>query len=222
MNVYIQENVKTILNTLPPDVLLEAAAKTRTLDQVNDAIASGINILGYNYVQEAEIMYRVIGSRVKWHMIGNLQKNKVNKAVKIFDMIETIDSVELAFSVNKACENIKKTMLILIEINSGREKNKTGVLEENVKTLVDQICELPFIKIKGLMTMGPWCDDPEELRPYFRKTKKLFDLLKEKDIHNVEMQYLSMGMSDSYKIAIEEGANIVRLGTSLFGPRNSR
>lgn len=215
----IKASVTEIVNSIPPDVMLVAASKTRTAEEVQAAIDAGIKIVGYNYVQEAEKIFQIIGNQVQWHLIGHLQKNKVKKAVKIFDMIETIDSVELAEKVDKECKLINKIMPVLIEINSGEESNKTGVFPEDVEQLIFQIKDLPNIRIKGLMTMGPRFGDPEKSRPYFKITKKAFDSLKAQNIPKVEMKYLSMGMSNSYPIAIEEGANIVRIGTKLFGER---
>jgi len=215
----IAQTVKKIKQSLPPDVLLVAAAKTRTPDEVRSAIEGGIRIIGYNYIQEAEHMRQVIYNQVQWHMIGHLQRNKVKKAVNLFDMIETIDSEELAEVVNKLCIANNKIMHVLIEINSGKESNKTGVLPGNVKNLILKINHLSNIKIRGLMTMGPRFGDPEDARPYFKLTRSIFEEIKNSGIEGIEMKYLSMGMSNSYKIAIEEGANIVRIGTLLFGTR---
>ncbi|MBN2348646.1 MAG: YggS family pyridoxal phosphate-dependent enzyme [Bacteroidales bacterium] len=216
---FIKQNVTAIRNSLPSDVLLVAAAKTRLPDEVKAAIDAGIKIIGYNYVQEAEKMHQFIDNELQWHMIGHLQKNKVKKAVKLFDMIETIDSVELAEMVNKQCVSIGKVMPVLIEINSGKESNKTGVLPENVYSLIKLIHDLPNLRIQGLMTMGPRFGSPENARPYFKATKSLFDQVKNEGIPNIEMRFLSMGMSNSYQIAIQEGANIVRIGTVLFDSR---
>jgi pyridoxal phosphate enzyme (YggS family) len=215
----IKETVTEIRNSLSPGVLLVAAAKTRLPEEVQAAIHACIKIVGYNYVQEAERMYQIIGNTVQWHMIGHLQQNKVKKAVKLFDMIETIDSVQLAEAVDNRCASEGKIMPVLIEINSGKESNKTGVLPENVDKLIMKINDLPNLRIQGLMTMGPRFGNPEDARPYFKATKSAFDRLSKARIPNVEMRYLSMGMSNSYKIAIEEGANIIRVGTKLFGER---
>ena len=212
----IEETVIQICDSLPPGVLLVAAAKTRLPSEVRACINAGIKILGYNYVQEAENMYQEIGNEVQWHMIGHLQRNKVKKAVRFFDMIETIDSVQLAEAVSKRCVLENKVMPVLIEINSGKESNKTGVLPEDLNKLVMQIHDLPNLKVQGLMTMGPRFGIPEEARPYFKATRSAFDRISEAEIPNVEMRYLSMGMSNSYKIAVEEGANMVRVGTKLF------
>jgi len=215
----IKENITKILSSLPQGVQLVAAAKTRTLEEVEEAVAAGITVLGYNYLQEAEEIFQGIGNKVQWHMIGHLQRNKAKKAVALFDMIETIDSLRLAEAVNRHCEEIGKIMPILIEINSGRESNKAGVFPEKVDELVQQISGLENIRVQGLMTMGPYSGDPEDARPYFDATKEAFDRLSQMKIPNVEMKYLSMGMSNSYQVAIEEGANMVRIGTLLFGER---
>ncbi|MBN2275878.1 MAG: YggS family pyridoxal phosphate-dependent enzyme [Bacteroidales bacterium] len=215
----IKQNVTAIQQSLPSDVLLVAAAKTRLPEEVQAAINAGIKVIGYNYVQEAEQMHPFIDEAVKWHMIGHLQKNKVKKAIGLFDMIETIDSVELALEVNKKCASTGKVMPVLIEVNSGKESNKTGVLPEDVSQLIMKIHDLPHLRIQGLMTMGPRFGNPEDARPYFRATKSVFDRIKNAGIPHVEMRFLSMGMSNSYKIAVEEGANIVRIGTVLFGTR---
>ncbi len=218
----IAERVKSILAELPEGVELEAAAKTRTAAEIEEAIAAGVRIIGENYVQEALKAKEEVKLPARWHLIGHLQKNKVKKAVQIFDMIETVDSYELAEEINKKCQKINKVMPILIEINSGKEPQKAGVIPEEAIDLVKRIAKLPYVKIMGLMTMGPWLEDPEGLRPYFRLTKELFEEIKALNLSQVEMRYLSMGMSDSYKVAIEEGANLIRIGTKIFGERRKK
>jgi len=215
----IKESVAKILNSIPPEVFLVAAAKTRTPEEVKSAINAGVKIVGYNYLQEAEQMFPHVGNSARWHLIGHLQRNKAKRAVQLFDMIETIDSLRIAESVNRHCVDMEKIMPVLIEINSGRESNKTGVLPEDVEDMVREISTLSNLQIQGLMTMGPRFGNPEDARPYFKATKAAFDHLSKEEIKNVEIQYLSMGMSNSYQIAIEEGANIVRIGTILFGDR---
>jgi len=215
----IKQNVNRILNELPGGVELVAAAKTRTPREILEAIDSGVKAIGENYVQEAERVHEVAGSRAKWHFIGHLQRNKVRKAVLIFDMIETVDSVEIAEEIDKRCAQIGKVMPVLIEINSGREQQKAGVLPENTEQLIKRISTLPNIKVQGLMTMGPRFGNPEDSRPYFVETRKLFERIKELNLPGIEMKYLSMGMTNSYKIALEEGANIVRIGNKIFGER---
>jgi pyridoxal phosphate enzyme (YggS family) len=212
----VSENVRKLLCELPAGVELVVAAKGRRLEDVVTAIDAGVKIIGENYVQEAERLYTVIGNRVVWHFIGHLQKNKVKKAVLLFDMIETVDSVDLATEIDKKCREIGKVMPVLIEINSGREPQKQGVFPENAASLISEISCLKQVKVMGLMTMGPVVASPESLRPCCAETKLTFDRLKKLDLPNVEMKYLSMGMSDSYRIAIEEGANIVRIGSKIF------
>jgi len=216
----IKENVSAILDELPEGVELVAAAKTRSPEEVFKAVQSGVKIVGENYVQEAEKAYEVVGNKAKWHFIGRLQKNKVKKAVRIFDMIETVDSVEIAREIDKRCAQIGKVMPVLVEINSGEEEQKAGVLPEHAEQLIREISELKNIEVMGLMTMGPRFGNPEDSRPYFIKTRGIFDKIRKLGLPNVEMKYLSMGMTNSYKVAIEEGANIVRIGNKLFGERN--
>ncbi len=216
----IRGNISEILSDLPEGVEVVAAAKARTPEEVLEVVQSGVRIVGENYVQEAEKAYEMVGGEVKWHFIGHLQKNKVKKAVKIFDMIETVDSVEVAKEIDKRCEQIGKVLPILVEINSGDEEQKSGVSPKDAEQLIREISSFKNIKVMGLMTMGPRFGNPEDSRPYFIKTREIFDKIKKLNLPNVEMRYLSMGMTNSYKIAIEEGANIVRIGTKLFGERN--
>jgi hypothetical protein len=215
----IKQNVGQILSELPDGVELVAAAKTRQPEEILEAVAAGVKIVGENYVQEAEGAYEVVGNRAKWHFIGHLQKNKAKKAVRIFDMIETVDSVEIAREIDKRCAQINKIMPILIEINSGRERQKAGVFPEEAEQLIREISAYQNIKVLGLMTMGPFAGDPEDSRPYFVETKKTFDRIKQLGLPDVDMRYLSMGMTNSYKVAIEEGANTVRIGSKIFGER---
>lgn len=215
----IKQNVEKVLKELPEGVQLVAAAKTRTPEDIIEAIEAGITIIGENYVQEAEKAYEYIGKKVKWHFIGHLQKNKVKKAINMFDMIETVDSIEITLEIDKRCSQIDKIMPVLIEVNIGKEPQKSGIFPDNVEKLVMDISSLNNIKLMGLMTMGPAAGNPEDSRSYFIETRKMFQKIKELDINNVEMKYLSMGMTNSYKIAIEEGANIIRLGSKIFGKR---
>ncbi len=222
----ITERTAELIRSLPPGVLLVGAAKTRTPEEARAALEGGLTVLGHNYVQEAEAMQAALASapeaapgRVQWHMIGHLQRNKAKRAVAVCDMIETIDSVRLARAVDGHCAALGKTMPVLIEVNSARESSKSGVLPDDVAPLLEAVSELPNIRVQGLMTMGPAWGPPETVRQCFRATRRLLDRLGRLELPNVEMRHLSMGMSSSYRIAIEEGANIVRLGTVLFGAR---
>lgn len=215
----IQEKAKEILASLPPGVNLVAAAKGRSAEEVSQAVDAGIKIVGENYVQEAEKKIAVIGCRVKWHCIGHLQTNKAKKALELFDMIETLDSLALAGELNKYAVKEGRVLPVLIEVNSGREPQKSGILPEEVEGFLEQLAGLANLKIEGLMTMGPLVSNPEEARPFFRETRLIFEKLKGPPRANCEMKYLSMGMSDTWKTAIEEGANLIRIGTAIFGPR---
>jgi len=217
----IKQNVQKILVELPNGIELVAAAKTRTPEEILEAVQAGVKIIGANYVQEARRAYEVVGKKAEWHFIGTLQKHNVRrKMVEMFDMIETVYSLEIAKEIDRRCAQIGKVMPILVEINSGREEQKSGVLPEDAEQLVRDVSNLRNIKVMGLMTMGPRLGNPEDARPYFVETRKIFERIKGLDLPNVEMEYLSMGMTNSYKIAIEEGANIVRIGTKIFGERD--
>jgi len=213
----IKRNAEKLLKQIPENVTLLAAAKTRSNEEVRAAFDAGIRCFGHNYVQEAQAMLPGLPFRADWHMIGHLQRNKAGAAVELFDMLETLDSARLARELEKQCARLNKIMPVLIEINSGREENKDGVLPEDVDALAEALREFPHLKLSGFMTMGPLTGDPELSRPYFQTTARIYEQYRLKDD---AIRFLSMGMSHSYKAAIEEGANLVRIGTLLFGPRN--
>ena len=198
---------------------LLAMAGEGGLDELRAAVAGGVTIIGHNYVQEAERSIAALGRVVKWHCIGHLQRNKAKKAAALFDMIETIDSRRIAVAVDRACASMNKVMPVLIEVNSAEEESKDGVAPVQVEALIRELVDLEHIRVEGLMTMGPFSEDPEDSRPGFQRTKALFDHLAGLDLPGVGMRHLSMGMSDSYQVAIEEGATMIRIGTRLFGPR---
>jgi pyridoxal phosphate enzyme (YggS family) len=201
----VTENVRSVLAGIPAHVDVVGIAKGHTPDQIREAVDAGIRIIGENYLQEAKAVISEVGSRVSWHFTGHVQKNKVKHIVPLFDMVQTVDSLALAGMIDEQARKLGRTMPVLIEVNSGREEQKSGALPEHVP---------------GLMTMGPFLDDPEGLRKYFRETRQLFEEISSQNIGNVEMRHLSMGMSDSYGIAIEEGATMVRIGTGIFGQRD--
>lgn len=218
----IEENVKRLLGELPEGVTVLAAAKERSADEIFEAIRAGITIIGENYLQDTLMVINEVKEKAQWHFIGHLQTNKVKKVIDIFDMIESVDSLKLAKEIERCCKRRNKAMPVLIEVNSGEEKQKHGVLPNDVAQLIREISSLTYVKIMGLMTMGPRFGDPEESRPYFRKTREIFEQIKDFHLPNVEMKYLSMGMTNSYRVAIEEGANLVRIGTKIFGQREGR
>ena len=221
----IAENYKKIRKEIPDHVTLVVAAKQRTKEEIEELIEAGATDIGENYVQEAQEMYGLLGEKakkVKWHMIGYLQTNKINKVIPIFDVIQTVDSYEKAQAIDKRVEAAGKTIIpVYIEINIGEEIQKAGIKPEYevIENLVKQISSLSHLSLEGLMTMGPRFGDPENSRPYFRRTKEIFDKIKTLNLPNVSMKTLSMGMTNSYKVAIEEGSNMVRIGTAIFGER---
>ena len=213
----IKENIEKLLSEIGSDVTLVAASKTRTTEEILSAFGNGIENMGENYIKEAiEKIEELKNKNIIWHFIGHLQKNKVKKAVKYFDIIQTVDSYELAQLINKEADKLNKVMKIMIEINIAREEQKSGVFPELALELADKIRALANIELIGIMTMGPVVQNPEDIRPFFKETKKIYDSINEKIS---TLKYLSMGMSDSYKIAIEEGSNMIRIGTRIFGPR---
>jgi len=215
-----KQNIAKLLAELPDGVEVVAAAKTRAPEEVLEAVQAGIQIIGENYVKEAKEAYQLVGRKAQWHFIGTFQKHNVRRrSLEIFDMIESIDSLEIAREIDRKCAQIGKIMPILIEVNSGREPQKSGILPEGVEQLVRKISSLRNVKVMGLMTMGPRFGNPEDCRPYFVETRKVFEKIKGLKLPNVEMRYLSMGMTNSYKVALEEGANIIRIGTKIFGER---
>ncbi len=215
----IRDKAAAILATIPPSVTVLAAAKSREAPEIIEVIDAGITDIGENYFQESRAMIEAIGKKATWHFIGHIQKNKVKHIVPLFDMVQTVDTYELAAMIDQHAEKHGKIMPVLVEVNSGREDNKHGAMPEAVEELVRRISALPNLRVRGLMTMGPFLDDFEGLRPFFRETKAVFDEIRSMALPDVEMEILSMGMSDSYEIAIEEGATMVRIGTKIFGQR---
>jgi len=226
----ISTNYVKIRQEIPKGVTIVLSVKTRTVEQIEEAIDAGVTDIGQNYVQEAGQMYSSLqkkAAKVRWHMIGHLQTNKINKALRIFDVIQTVDSLEKATAIDKRVERAtKKIVPVYIEINIGSEFSKAGIkpaehepFEEYIEKLVRDMSTLSHLRLEGLMTMGPRFGNPEDVRPYFKRTRMIFERIKGLDLPNVDMKYLSMGMTNSYKVAIEEGSNMVRIGTAIFGER---
>jgi len=226
----ITENYVRLREEIPDYVTIVVSCKTRNVEEIEEAIDAGATDIGENYVQEAGQVYSALkkkAAKVKWHMIGHLQTNKINKALRIFDVIQTIDSSEKAAAIDKRVEKAgRKILPVYIEINIGSEFSKAGIkpaehepFEQYMENLVGDMSQLEHLRVEGLMTMGPRFGNPEDVRPYFRRTRKIFERIKGLDLPNVNMKYLSMGMTNSYRIAIEEGSNMVRIGTAIFGER---
>jgi pyridoxal phosphate enzyme (YggS family) len=207
---------------LPSSVRLMAVTKTVDDERIIEAINAGVEIIGENYLQEAK---RKLGSMEKsseWHLIGHLQTNKAKLAVSLFDMIHSVDRIELAAELDRRASAAGLTMKILIEVNISGETTKSGAPGAEAIALVRAVAALPGLSIQGLMTMPPFFDDPEESRPFFSKLRELRDQIEAERIPGVEMKELSMGMSGDYPVAIEEGATIVRIGRAIFGERPPR
>jgi pyridoxal phosphate enzyme (YggS family) len=203
------------------DITLLAAAKSQSVELAQAAIAAGVRLIGENYVQEAEEKRKLISEPVEWHMIGHLQRNKAKDAVKIFDLIQTLDSLALAIELDKVGRNQGKIVRTFIEVNLGDEASKSGIGPHNVAELLKRIGDLSRLRVEGLMAVPPFKENPEEVRPYFCTLKNLQVELQRLKIPNVSLNQLSMGMTHDYPIAVEEGATIVRIGTALFGPRKT-
>ena len=226
----IPTNYAKIRQEIPKDVTIVLSVKTRTVGQIEEAIDAGATDIGHNYVQEAGQMYSALqkkAAKVRWHMIGHLQTNKINKALRIFDVVQTVDSLEKAAAIDKRIEGAgKKIVPVYVEINIGSEFSKAGIkpaehepFDKYMEKLAKDISDLGHLRLAGLMTMGPRFGNPEDVRPYFKRTKKIFERIKALDLPNADMKYLSMGMTNSYNVAIEEGSNMVRIGTAIFGKR---
>ncbi len=200
----------------PNKIKLVAVSKTVEAARIKEAIEAGVSILGENYVQEAQKKIEEIGRPVSWHFIGHLQSNKAKYAIRLFDMIHSIDSVPLAEELNRRAEQTDQLIKVMIEVNLSKEATKFGTDEEMVLNLAKRIQNLKHLSLEGLMTMPPYFDSPEMSRPYYVALRELRErMIKE----GVPMKELSMGMSNDFEIAIEEGATYVRVGTAIFGPR---
>ena len=202
-------------------IKLLAASKSRSAAQIQAAIEAGIRLFGENYVQEAKAKREVIKEPVEWHMIGHLQRNKVKAALELFDLIQSLDSVELARELDKEGKKRGKTVRTFVEVNLGGEESKSGIAKDRVEPLLRTVGEFPHLKVEGLMVVPPFRENPEEARPYFRALKEMQAELMALHILNVNLSELSMGMTHDYPVAIEEGATLVRIGTAIFGPRGA-
>ena len=201
------------------DVLLLAVSKTKPVEVIREAVACGLTSLGENKVQEIMEKYEPMGDGVHWHLIGHLQTNKVKYIIDEVDMIHSVESLRLAEEINKRAAAKSLVMDVLVEVNMAEEESKFGIQPERVEEFLRQIAPLPHIRVRGLMTVAPFVENPEENRVYFRKMRELLVDMNQKKIDNINMDVLSMGMTGDYEVAIEEGATIVRVGTGIFGER---
>lgn len=219
----VEENIKKACEKVGRDVnevTLIAVSKTKPYTAIEEALPTGVRDYGENKVQELCDKYEILPKDIKWHMIGHLQRNKVKYLVGKATLIHSVDSIRLAEQIEKEYAKADEIANILIEVNMAQEESKFGITSEETEQLVREIAKFPHIRIKGLMTIAPYTDNPESNRVYFRNMKKLSVDIENKNIDNVSMSILSMGMTGDYQVAVEEGATLVRVGTGIFGERN--
>ncbi len=227
----ISENIQVIREKIsdiaghcgrrPEEITLVAVTKTVGVDLIRQAIDAGIQEIGENRVQEAKIKFGELNQQVQWNLIGHLQTNKVKYAVDIFDLIQSVDRMEVAQEIQKRASGINKKQRVLIQVNTSAEGTKSGCQPEETENLVRSCSLLPNLQVEGLMTIGPLTEDREKIRASFQMLKKIFDDILKQEITNTNMRHLSMGMSQDYLMAIEEGSTMIRIGTAIFGERKS-
>jgi pyridoxal phosphate enzyme (YggS family) len=224
-NVFkIKERISSVcsqINRNPDTVTLVAVGKGRTVEQIRQVLEAGITDIGENRVQEAILKFNAIrhtpyAQRIRWHMVGHLQTNKVKEAMKIFDLIHSVDRIRLAAEIDKLAARINKIQDVLIQINTSQEATKFGFKAEEANRVIEEIAKFKNINIKGMMTIAPIVESPEEARPYFRMLRELKDRINALGVTRYALEVLSMGMTDDYQVAIEEGSNMVRLGRAIF------
>ncbi|HBY57063.1 MAG TPA: YggS family pyridoxal phosphate-dependent enzyme [Candidatus Atribacteria bacterium] len=216
INKRIKETALKV-NRNPDEIKLVAVTKTATIDQIKEAIDAGVKIIGENKVQEAKKKYQLLTNDIEWHLVGHLQTNKAKYAVGLFDLIHSVDSVKLAKEIDRRSLQFNKITDILVEVNVSGEETKYGIKPEEVELFLREISGFSGIRVKGLMTIAPIAQNQEEVRPYFRKLRELSKQINNMNIKNIKMEYLSMGMTDDFEVAIEEGSNMVRIGRGIFG-----
>lgn len=228
--IMLQENYKNVKEKIkkacekvgrdPKEVTLIAVSKTKPLSAIEEVMKTGCVDFGENKVQEMCEKEEQVSKPVNWHLIGHLQTNKVKYIIDKAALIHSIDSFKLASCIEKEAEKKNRIVPILIQVNIANENTKFGLKKEEVLSVIEEISKLSHVKIKGLMTIAPFVENPEENRVHFQNLHKLFIDIKEKTINNVDMDILSMGMTGDYQVAVEEGATMVRVGTGIFGARN--
>ncbi|HOW22191.1 MAG TPA: YggS family pyridoxal phosphate-dependent enzyme [Sedimentibacter sp.] len=226
----IKENIDDIVKRIevtckkagrnPNDITLIAVSKTVESPKVREALEAGIDNLGENRVQELIKKYEDLkDTGIKWHMIGHLQKNKVKYIIDKTVLIHSVDSLSLAEEIDKRAKNKGLVANVLIELNIGEEESKFGIKEENIYDFIKSLENFENIRVLGLMTVAPFCENPEDVRWVFKKMKDIYDKISTMNLKNAEMKYLSMGMTNDFEVAIEEGSNMIRIGTAIFGAR---
>ena len=203
----------------PEEVGIVAVSKTVDVGKIKEAIAAGIRIIGENRVQEAWQKYQQIDEQVCWHLIGHLQTNKVKRALQFADVIESVDSLHLAQEINRRAEQLARQVEVFVEVNTSGEATKFGIQPQEAVQFCHQLAELPNLRVVGLMTIGAFLPDAEQVRPCFVRLRRLRDEVNAEAIPNIRLEHLSMGMTNDFEVAIEEGATLVRIGRALFGER---
>ena len=216
------ENACSRAGRSPGEISLVAVSKTMGAERVQEALDAGLDLFGDNRVQDAAAKIRALPGEITWHMIGHLQRNKVKKAVSLFDMIQSVDSYELAVEIDRRSGETGKIMDVLVEVNTSAEGTKFGCRPEDSVDLIERMSHLRSITVAGLMTIGAFTGDEAVVRGCFVTLRELARKTQEAGISGVEMRYLSMGMTSDFEIAIEEGSNMLRIGTAIFGPRQAR
>ena len=204
----------------PAEVLVVAVSKTVDAERIKQAVAAGVSALGENRVQEAKAKVALLGRPVPWHLVGTLQTNKTRDAVQLFDLIHSLDRVELGRELDRRARAAGKVLDVLVQVNAAGETTKAGFLPEQLKTAMEALAPLTGIRVRGLMTVPPLGEDPAASRPWFRQLRELMTVARGWGLERVEMTHLSMGMSGDFEVAVEEGATMVRIGTAIFGPRS--
>ncbi|MDD5730206.1 MAG: YggS family pyridoxal phosphate-dependent enzyme [Candidatus Omnitrophica bacterium] len=221
----IKERIQAVcskINRQPDQITIIAVSKSRTADEIKEAVEAGLTGIGENKVQEASLKYKLLSasglgpSTIKWHMIGHLQTNKAKEAVRIFDLIHSVDSLRLAREIDKQAAKINKIQEVLIEINTSGEEAKYGLSPRGSIEIIKEVARLENIRVKGLMTVAPVVEAPDKTRPYFRSLKELLEEINALRVTPEAIRILSMGMTDDFETAVEEGANMLRLGRAIF------
>lgn len=220
----IRERIATAARSCgrkPEDVRLVAVSKTKPADDIREAFEAGAVVFGENYIQEALDKHELLKDlNLSFHFIGHLQSNKAKFAVKIFDLIHSVDSMKLARELDRQAEKINKIQDILVQVNISMEQSKSGVSEQEATDLVRDISRLDHVSVKGLMTIPPYYNEPDKVKPYFKALRELAGTIRDLNMPSVQMDELSMGMTGDFEAAIQEGATLVRIGTALFGERS--
>ena len=227
--VSVRENIQSVQDRIASaaqrvgrdasSITLVAISKTKPVNLIVEAIDAGIAHIGENRVQEAKSKYSQVNRHVEWHLVGHLQTNKVKQALQMFHLIHSVDSLRLLVEINRRSSQLNRQTEVLVEVNTSGEESKYGLQPNEVPTFIETALECTHVRIRGLMTVGKFLPDPEEVRPSFALLRKIKETIDNQEYPNIHIEYLSMGMTNDFEVAIEEGANMVRIGSAIFGER---